>query len=282
MKNSIVFCGYGPLAVNAINTLLENDYQIKCVLTHTDLSSLSVDSLCKEKSIQYYYENPQKNINFYKSIFTHCKDDYLISVNYRFIIPEEVFGFFNLAFNIHGSLLPKYRGRTPHVWAIINGEKVTGVTSHIMVQEVDAGDIISQKEIMIDNHDTGNDLLNKFKIVYPQVLLDSLKKIESNEPFVEQRHHEATYFGKRIPEMGYLDPFNTTEKIINYIRALAPPYPGAYYYDCTGKKIIIEKASIAEEVFGNNYIIGRMEFEGNILYLNCLEHRLIIEKFIWV
>lgn len=281
MNKQIIFCGYGPLAYDSLKVLLRKDYKILCVLTHDDNSIEAIDTLCKEESIAFYYQNPQKNIEFYQKIFKEFNNAVLISVNYRFILPRSIIECFNIAFNLHGSLLPKYRGRTPHVWAIINGEKYTGVTSHIIVEDVDAGDIIVQKVIEIEAKDTGDDLIKKFRALYPQIILESIDIIESNKLLTKQNEKEATYFGKRIPEMGFLDPYQHTQRIIDFIRALAPPYPGAYFFDKTGKKMIIEKVSIQNLNNEEFNPIGVLEEKDGIFYINCLENRLKIEKFIW-
>src|SRR5690606_38202127 len=94
--------------------------------------------------------------------------DVLLSVNYLYLIEEDLIKMpRRFAINLHGSLLPKYRGRTPHVWAIINGEKKTGVTAHLITKGCDEGPIVSQIQIPIEIQDTGNDILNKFKQKYP-------------------------------------------------------------------------------------------------------------------
>ncbi len=281
MNKQIVFCGFGALAYDSLKMLLEKGYDINCVLTHKDDSVEGVDTLCREELIQLHYNNPQKNIDFYKELFSHHNKAILLSVNYRFILPKDIIKCFNVGFNLHGSLLPKYRGRTPHVWAIINGENKTGVTSHMIVEKVDAGDIIIQKVVNIDDNETGDDIIKKYRKIYPQVILESFDKIKSGDSLLKQNEKEATYFGKRIPEMGYVDPYQSTKRIQNFIRAIAPPYPGAYFFDKTGEKIIIGNVSIQNYKNEEVLSIGVLEEIEGSFYLNCLENKLKIEKYFW-
>ncbi len=142
---------------------LNSNFDIAFVLT--DSNSNGILKLCKKNEISCFKGNPRKGVgyNFIKNIFV----DIILSVNYLFLIEKDIIQHSRLlTFNIHGSLLPKYRGRTPHVWAIINNEKETGITAHVIDENCDTGDIISQIKIPINETDTGNDLLNKYKSEY--------------------------------------------------------------------------------------------------------------------
>ena len=125
----------------------------------TDSKSTEVIGFANKNNIPTFVGNPRKG----KSLpFIQNKNiDILLSVNYLFLIENDLISLpRKYPINIHGSLLPKYRGRTPHIWAIINNEKKTGITAHIIDNECDTGDIIAQREIPILDHYTGNDLLN--------------------------------------------------------------------------------------------------------------------------
>src|SRR5690606_33504394 len=100
---------------------------------------------------------------------------------YLFIIDKKIIDLAtSIAFNIHGSLLPKYRGRTPHVWSIINNEKFTGITAHIIDEGCDTGDIIEQVKIKISKSDTGASLLEKYNLLYLPLIRSVLEKIQTN------------------------------------------------------------------------------------------------------
>ncbi|MBR8734770.1 Bifunctional polymyxin resistance protein ArnA [Fusobacterium necrophorum] len=287
MKN-IIYFGFGKLGTDCLRILLDKGYKINYIFTHQENKDFSVDTLAIENKIPFFYYDLRKKAEVKKEMeefLQKNKIDYLISINYRYIIPESIFSKVQYAINIHGSLLPKYRGRTPHVWNIINGEKFSGITCHKITDIVDSGDIIYQEKIKIEDNWTGNDLLKEMQSRYPSILLKALKKIENNKEniFQKQNEIEATYFGKRIPEMGYISFFNSYINIYNFIRAQAEPYPGAYYYLSDGKKIIIDEIEkticplMLEKV--ESIKIGEIiELKGNY-YIKCEDAVIKVTKF---
>ncbi|MCW7503704.1 methionyl-tRNA formyltransferase [Leptospira paudalimensis] len=240
--NEVIFCGFGALGQSCLSELINAGLNVTHVLTHKELKSDSVDTLALENKIPFYYSDLRKDQILLHELKSK-KIKYLISVNYRYIIPNQLLNSAEYPLNIHGSLLPKYRGRAPHIWAIINGEAFTGVTCHIMEATVDTGPIYSQIKIPISAETTGNDIINEFKAIYPKVLSETLEKIDNQYIPTPQKEEEATYFGKRIPEMGYIDILKSKKSILNFVRAQTRPYPGAYYFLPTGEKIIIYKIS---------------------------------------
>ena len=223
------------------DTLLsvKKDYNIVFVLT--DSNSTAIIEFCEENSIPFFAGNPRKGRGY--TFLKYHSVDVIASVNYLFLIEEDIINHSKkLTFNIHGSLLPKYRGRTPHVWAIINGETRAGITAHKIDVGCDTGDIIYQIEIPINKEDTGATMLKKYTRAYVPLIEKVLKGVEKNTiEFRAQDEEKATYFGKRTPQDGCIDWGWTSEQIINWIRAQAYPYPGAFSF-YQGRKIIIDKA----------------------------------------
>lgn len=242
----------GNLGHVALQHLYKN-YIIEYVLT--DSKSNSIINFCNQKGIPHFTGNPRngKALNF----CIRFKIDILISVNYLFIIEKDLIKLpKEFAFNIHGSLLPKYRGRTPHVWAIINNESETGITAHLIDEGCDTGDIIEQIKIKIDFEDTGSDILNKFNDYYLELLNRVLNKVRIGKlSFVKQQNDFATYFGKRTPSDGKIDWNWQKERIYNWVRAQADPYPGAFTL-YNGNKIIIDKIKYTETGFTNEMSNG--------------------------
>lgn len=230
----------GGLGLDTLNKLA-NDYVIKFILT--DKNSTGIIELAKKKKIPFYAGNPRngKGFNFIKTI----EVDIIASINYLFIIEEDIIDHPKLlAFNIHGSLLPKYRGRTPHVWAIINGESKAGVTAHVIDSGCDTGDIIHQIEISIDQDDTGATMLEKYALEYYPLIKKVLHDISSKQLQLKAQNEEnATYFRKRTPDDGEINWNWDSVAIRNWVRAQAYPYPGAFTYE-DHKKIIIDKVEI--------------------------------------
>jgi len=221
---------------------LYGQYHVTAVFT--DRSSDAIIDFACQHNIKLFIGNPRlKKPELWQTV--SC--DILLSVNYLFIIDQFLISIARLyAINIHGSLLPKYRGRTPHVWAIINGEKKTGITAHKIEAEVDTGDIILQKEIIIENEDTGAMILDKFRKQYPILLKELLNRIITRTiEFKPQDNSIATYFGKRTPESGLINFSWFRERIENWIRAQADPYPGAFFF-YEGNKVFVHKAALCD------------------------------------
>lgn len=278
MRN-IVFCGFGKLGKDCLAKLINEGYKVKYVFTHKSLENESVDLFCKENEIEFSYSDTRKEKERFVEILNLLDLHYLVSVNYRYILPREIFEIPKSSINIHGSLLPKYRGRTPHVWSIINGEKLAGITVHLITEGVDEGDIIKQKEIIIEPNDTGYTLLQKYEKEYPTLLMESLIKLEKKEDLIIQDESKATYFGKRIPEMGYVDFFKESQQIIDFVRAQSFPYPGAYYYTSKGDKVVINKIVKLNDESIQIDDIGVLREINSKIYVKCIDSILRIEEY---
>ena len=251
---SIGILSSGALGFKTLKKLI-HEYDVKFILT--DKKTLNVINLAKEQRIPFYAGNPRKGrgYDFMKDI----EVDVIASINYLFLIEKDIISHpKKIIFNIHGSLLPKYRGRTPHVWAIINGEKTTGITAHIVDEGCDTGKIIYQLETLIEYDDTGATMLTKYESLYFPLIQQVLKDVKTNSlVLTEQNHEEATYFPKRTPVDGIIDWNLSKEKIRDWIRAQAHPYPGAYaFYE--GQKITIDKVSIVDFSEYKNYENGEI------------------------
>ncbi|MEN7552010.1 methionyl-tRNA formyltransferase [Rapidithrix thailandica] len=220
--------------------LKEVQHAIEPVFIATDSGSRTIIQYATEKGIPVFKGNPRGGRLY--TFATDFKIDVLLSINYLFLIEKDLIGLpSKYAINFHGSLLPKYRGRTPHVWAIINNEPYTGITAHLIDENCDTGAILLQEKVKIDESDTGADLLDKYKQIYPKMVIDLLKKLQDQmlQPQI-QEEAQATYFGKRTPEDGEINWDWQKEQIYNWVRAQAYPYPGAYTY-LDGQKITIDK-----------------------------------------
>lgn len=253
----------GKLGAACVENLL-NKSEIELVMT--DRTSDSVIELCNLKSIPVFIGNP-RNGNA-TSFLKNAEIDVLFSINYLYIVEKDILTLpRKYAINLHGSLLPRYRGRTPHIWAIINNEKETGITAHLMTDKCDEGEIIYQERIKISENATGNDLLQEFLHKYPVIIRKVLKMIESNAVYLlKQDSIKATYFEKRTPDDGEINWNWQKERIHNWVRALANPYPGAFtYYD--GEKIKINSVEYSDAGFHQN------DFNGKIL--NIINHVIV-------
>lgn len=252
MKNQ-----YGILASGNLGAIvLKNIYNITPVaFVFTDSKSEEIINFCKIKNIPLFVGNPRNGKS--KNFLLENKCSIILSINYLFIVEDDVIKHpSKFAVNFHGSLLPKYRGRTPHVWSIINNEQKTGITAHLIDNGCDTGDIIEQIEIEISKTDTGASILNKFNEKYFPLVQIVIDKIENNTiSFKPQDHSKATYFGKRTPEDGLIDWNWHKERIFNWVRALSNPYPGAFSF-LNGSKIIIDQVSFSDIGFNDDFENG--------------------------
>lgn len=211
----------------------------------TDRNSDTIINFAKRQNIPVFIGNPRKGRA--KEFIENHPIDLLLSINYLFIVESDLFKWPSKAsVNFHGSLLPKYRGRTPHVWAIINNESETGITAHFITAGCDEGDIIDQMIIPIKRQDTGAHILDKYTEAYPQLIDKVLEKFEKEKVVgIKQDESKATYFGKRTPDDGLINWSWQKERIYNWVRAQAHPYPGAFSF-LRGGKIIIDQVAFDE------------------------------------
>ncbi len=238
-------CVSGALGLTVLQCLATSSITIKCVLT--DRHSDGIIAYCEQQNLPVFAGNPRNGKAFSWLDEQRIEFENLLSINYLFILEPDVLNkATGYAVNFHGSLLPKYRGRTPHVWAIINGEKETGVTAHLMNANCDDGDIVRQVVVPIDEEDTGAIILEKYKALYPDLVLQVVKDIESgNVSCRKQDISKATYFGKRSPGDGEINWSWQKERIRNWVRAQANPYPGAFTF-LNDDKIIINKIEYSD------------------------------------
>jgi len=246
----------GNLGRIALN-YLHNRKDVNLCFVFTDQKSVEIIDFCDKNHIPLFAGNPRLKD---KEVEVFLKDkyiDYIFSINYLFIVGETLLNHpKKYSINFHGSLLPKYRGRTPHVWAIINGENETGITAHLMEKECDSGSIVKQFKMPIDYNDTGASILDKFNAIYPEILNDVINDINSDDlKIVKQEKEFATYFGKRTPDDGEINWNWQKERIRNWVRAQAEPYPGAFTY-LNDKKIIIDEISYSDYGFSGEELNG--------------------------
>ena len=171
--------------------------------------------------------------------------DYLFSFYYRHMIPAELLACAKIAaLNMHGSLLPKYRGRAPVNWAILNGETETGATLHVMEVKPDAGDIVGQSVVSIGPNETATEVFGKVSqaavTVMNQVLPELIQGHISRTP---NQLALGSYFGGRKPADGEILWHQTAKQVHDLVRAVAPPYPGAFT-SWQGRRMIVARTSL--------------------------------------
>jgi methionyl-tRNA formyltransferase len=247
----LVFFGYHSIAARCLAGLLARGERVDAVFTHADNPGESVwfesvANLAREHGLPVYTpESP--NTPAMLEVLRALKPDLFLSVYYRRLLAPEALALPTVAaVNLHGSLLPKYRGRAPLNWAIIHGEPETGVTLHHMTPEADAGDIITQAPVPIGPDDTALVVYGRMIEAATVLLADTLPLIGAGiAPRRPQDHRAATVFGRRRPEDGRIDWSWPTSRIHNLVRAVTRPYPGAFT-TWKGRRLFVWETRVAD------------------------------------
>ena len=245
---AVVFA-YHDVGVDCLKALLAAGIQVDLVVTHEDDPNEnvwfgSVSKLCAEKHIPYVTPSAPELPSLIPQL-QMLHPDYIFSFYYRNMIPAEILACAKIAaLNMHGSLLPKYRGRAPVNWAILHGETKTGATLHVMEMKPDAGDIVGQAEVDIGPDETATEVFTKVSQAAVKVMNTVLPQlIQGNVPRKANPLSQGSYFGGRKPADGQIRWGQTAFEVHNLVRAVAPPYPGAFT-DWQGQTMIVARSSL--------------------------------------
>lgn len=233
MTRAVVFA-YHDVGCRCLGVLLDRGIEVPLVVTHTDnpkenLWFGSVATLARARGLEVVTPDDPNAPEFVAKVKSQ-RPDFLFSFYYRSMLGRPLLAAATRgAFNMHGSLLPKYRGRVPVNWAIIHGEVETGATLHEMVEKPDAGRIVDQEAVPIAPDDLAIDVFRKVTAAAERVLARSLPGlIDGSAVLRAQDLSKGSYFGARRPEDGRIDWSQPAKRIHDLVRAVAPPYPGAF------------------------------------------------------
>jgi UDP-4-amino-4-deoxy-L-arabinose formyltransferase/UDP-glucuronic acid dehydrogenase (UDP-4-keto-hexauronic acid decarboxylating) len=242
---TVVFA-YHDMGCAGLRNLMENGYEVVAVFTHADDPEEtgwfeSVAELAARREIPVF---APENVNdpIWVGRIRELAPEIIFSFYYRNLITQDILDIPSAGcLNLHGSMLPKYRGRAPANWVLVNGEAETGVTLHYMTDRPDAGDIVCQVPVAISADDTGKTLNDKLATSAAQMLNEYLPQILArNAPRTPQNESDASYFGRRGPADGEIDWSQDAVRISNLVRAVTRPYPGAFSHSVKDKIIIWE------------------------------------------
>jgi methionyl-tRNA formyltransferase len=233
VTSAVVFA-YSEVGVRCVRELLEQGIKIPLLFSHADDPNErqwfgSVQKLAEDHGLNVVTpESP--NTPQWIAAGAAIKPDLVFSFYYRYMLDKAWVELPRLgALNMHGSLLPKYRGRAPVHWAIIRGETTTGASLHYMVEKPDAGALVDQEAVPILENDTALDVSIKVAEAAQTVLRRSLPRlIAGTAPSLPLDLKKGSYFGRRTPEDGRIDWTCGARVIHDLVRAVAPPFPGAF------------------------------------------------------
>jgi methionyl-tRNA formyltransferase len=226
---AVVF-GYGDIGVRGLAVLLEAGLEVPLVVTHRDNPHetrwyASLLDFSRDRGLAVLADPPIREL-----VSLVGTPDLIFSFYYRSMLPMSLLGRARLgAFNMHGSLLPKFRGRAPLNWAILKGETETGVTLHEMVEKPDAGRIVDRQAVPIGPDENAVEVFRKMTDAAEAVLHRSIKNLLlGNAKLTPQDLAAGSYYGGRTPEDGRIDWSRSAREIHDLVRAVAPPFPGAF------------------------------------------------------
>lgn len=242
MTSALVFA-YHNVGVRCLQVLREAGVKVSLVVTHNDNPNenvwfSSVRQTCADNFIPYITPL-DPNIPEMKAQFRALAPDFIFSFYYRHMLHPDVLALAPRgAYNMHGSLLPQYRGRAPVNWAVIHGSSSTGATLHVMETKPDAGAIVCQTAVPILSDDTAREVFDKVTVAAEMTLWRALPELLAGKTvFIHQDLSQGSYFTGRQPEDGRIDLRQSARSIHNLVRGVAPPeYPGAFI-DLAGQRL---------------------------------------------
>jgi methionyl-tRNA formyltransferase len=229
---SVVFA-YHDVGYVSLQELLHAGADVAAVITHEDDSSeevwfRSVRQLAEAHQLPVFTPETVNTPEWIARLVA-WRPDFVFSFYYRKLLSKEVLALPSRgALNLHGSLLPKYRGRCPVNWALIHDERETGVTLHYMEEKPDRGDIVAQRAVPITDADTALTVFHKLTDAAAVLMRETYPLLcAGTAPRIPQDHTRASYFGGRRPADGRIDWAQPARAIFNLVRAVTHPYPGA-------------------------------------------------------
>jgi methionyl-tRNA formyltransferase len=255
----VIFFGATKFSEAILASILENEIEVAALFTIPEFFNISyskervknynfsdLEKMAVTHNIPCYFidSKPGMRVTDYYKIISEITPDVILLMGWYYMVPKSIREIAKHGtWGIHASLLPKYAGGAPLVWAMINGESETGVSLFKVDEGVDDGDIIAQKTILIERTDTIAEVYAKVTKESKEILIASLKNIE-HLIVKNQDKSKIEVWPQRKPEDGEIDLSWSVDKIFNFIRAQSSPYPGAFIRTNDGKKMIFEKIRI--------------------------------------
>ena len=254
MTTAVVFA-YHNVGVRCLLTLLARGVDVPLVVTHRDDPAETiwfgrVAATAVERGIAVLMPHAANDQTLFDTV-AKLRPDFIFSFYYRHMLPAGLLALAARgAYNMHGSLLPKYRGRAPVNWAVLNGETETGATLHEMAAKPDAGAIVAQTAVPILPDDTAHEVFMKVTVAAETTLWNVLPDlIAGTAPRLSNDLSKGSYFGGRKPEDGRIDWTQTAQRVYNLVRAVSLPYPGAFCDVATRdgiKRVIVANATLVD------------------------------------
>jgi methionyl-tRNA formyltransferase len=250
VTRAVVFA-YHDVGCRCLGVLLDRGVEVPLVVTHRDDPAEtiwfgSVAALARSRGVETVAPDDPNAADFVERV-RGLRPGFLFSFYYRMMLGPALLSIPGRgAFNMHGSLLPKYRGRAPVNWAVLNGETQTGATLHEMTGKPDAGRIVDQEPVPILPDDLAVEVFGRVTAAAERVLARSLPRLlDGTAAMRAQDLSRGSYFGGRRPEDGRIDWRASAKRVHDLVRAVAPPYPGAFT-EVEGKRLRLLRTRLLE------------------------------------
>ncbi len=263
----VVFMGTPDFARESLKAIFDAGFNVLGVVTNEDkkkgrgmkLAYSPVKEFALEEHIAIYQPAKVKNNQEFIEEMKELEPDVICVVAYGKILPKEILEIPKLGcINVHGSLLPKYRGAAPIQWAVLNGDKTTGITTMYMDEGMDTGDMILKKEVEIGENETTGELWDRLAKIGGELLVETLKKVAKGTAPREKQGEDFSMAPMLSKDMAKIDWNKSAVEIKNLVRGLNP-IMGAYTH-LKGKKIKFWKVEIAKE---DELIVENLDFLSN-------------------
>lgn len=269
----IVFMGTPDFAVPSLERLIEDGHEIIAVVTQPDrpqsrgmkMTASPVKECALKHNLPVYQPEKIKKDKEFIEKYKEMKPELAVVVAFGQILSKEILDIPEKGnINVHGSLLPQYRGAAPIQWSVINGDKVTGITTMFMDEGMDTGDMLLKEVVEIGSEETAGELFDRLSVLGAEVLSNTLSKLQAGTLTREkQNHSEATHVSMINKDLGKLDFTKTSRELDCLIRGVNP-WPGAYF-EINGKKIKVHKAKVCEQTGEPGKIIASDAKKGLII-----------------
>lgn len=269
----IVFMGTPDFAVPSLERLIEDGHEIIAVVTQPDrpqsrgmkMTASPVKECALKHNLPVYQPEKIKKDKEFIEKYKEMKPELAVVVAFGQILSKEILDIPEKGnINVHGSLLPQYRGAAPIQWSVINGDKVTGITTMFMDEGMDTGDMLLKEVVEIGSDETAGELFDRLSVLGAEVLSNTLSKLQEGTLTREkQNHSEATHVSMINKDLGKLDFTKTSRELDCLIRGVNP-WPGAYF-EINGKKIKVHKAKVCEQTGEPGKIIASDAKKGLII-----------------
>ncbi len=290
----LIFMGYHNIGHACLEALIEMcrgfGDEIAAVVTQADDPDENIwFASVRELAFAHYlplYQPRDPNEPDFVGAMAKLAPDFLFSCYYRHMLKGPLLKLPRLgALNLHGSLLPRYRGRCPVNWVLIHGETETGVTLHYMEEKADRGDMVAQRRVPIALADTALTLFARMTVAAGELLRETYPLLRAGQaPRLPQDQAQASYFGGRRPADGLIDWQKSAWEVYNLVRAVTHPYPGAFTF-FKGRKLFIwvgqpmKASSSSHGAYPPGRIIGALPGEG--LLVATSEGHFLIQRAQW-